>query len=110
LDGGEFEAAARTAYESMLHAAVALLDWKMLPHEKLPGGIVEQFHKQFYDTQLFFDPFVGGKFAQYFFAAHDNVSARHNADIAHRLVEEAQLFLEACHSCYGRMMAQPIAV
>jgi sulfite reductase (ferredoxin) len=110
LDGGEFEAAARTACESMLDAAAALLDWKMLPHEKLPGSIVEQFRKQFYDTQIFFDPFGGGKFAQYFFAAQENVSARHDADTAHRLVDEAQLFLEACHSCYGRMMAQPVAV
>ena len=110
LDGGEFEAAARTACGSMLDAAAALLDWKMLPHEKLPGSIVEQFRKQFYDTQIFFDPFGGGKFAQYFFAAQENVSARHDADTAHRLVDEAQLFLEACHSCYGRMMAQPVAV
>jgi hypothetical protein len=53
---------------------------------------------------------VGGKFAQYFFAAHENASAHHDADTAHRLVEEAQLFLEACHSFYGRMVAQPVAV
>ncbi|MEO8052548.1 MAG: nitrite/sulfite reductase [Acidobacteriota bacterium] len=110
LDGGEFEAAARTAYGSILHAATALLDWRMLPHEKSAGGIVDQFRKQFYDTQLFFDPFVGGKFAHYFFAAHENASVHHDADTAHRLVEEAQLFLEACHSCYGRVMAQPVAV
>ncbi len=36
-----------------------------------PDEIVGEFRKHFYDTQLFFDPFAGGKFAQYLFRAHD---------------------------------------
>ena len=36
-----------------------------------PDEIVAEFRKHFYDTQLFFDPFAGGKFAQYFFRAHE---------------------------------------
>jgi sulfite reductase (ferredoxin) len=110
LDNGDFASAARTAYESMLHGARALLEWKMFPFEKTPDGIVDQFRAQFYDTQLFFDPFVGGKFAQYLFAAHERAEVRHDADSAHRLVEEAQLFIEGCHSCYGRMISQPVLV
>jgi sulfite reductase (ferredoxin) len=110
LDKGEFAIAARTAYESMLHGARALLDWKVDPLGRTPDGTVDKFRKQFYDTQLFFDPYAGGKFAQYFFAAHEQADAHHDADSAHRLVEEAQLFIEACHSCYGRMIAQAVAV
>ncbi len=36
-----------------------------------PDEIVGEFRKHYYDTQLFFDPFAGGKFAQYFFRAHE---------------------------------------
>jgi sulfite reductase (ferredoxin) len=110
LDNGEYASAGRTAYESMLHGAMALLDWKLVPFERTPDGIVGKFRVQFYDTQLFFDPFAGGKFAQYFFAAHEHADVRLDVDSAHRLVEEAQLFIEACHSCHGRLIAQRAAV
>jgi hypothetical protein len=30
-------------------------------------------------------------------------------ETAHRLIEEAQLFIEACHACYGRLMARAAA-
>ncbi len=110
LEHGEIEKAARTAYESMLHGAAALLDWKMIAHSDDAAGIVERFREHFYDTQYFHDPFTGGKFAHYFFLAHEHAGRRHDGESAHRLIEEAQLFLEACHSCYGRMVAQAAAV
>ena len=34
-------------------------------------SIVGEFRKRFYDTEKFFDPFAGGKFAQYLFVAHE---------------------------------------
>ena len=34
----------------------------------------------------------------------------HNFEQAHQLVEEAQVFLEACHSIYARLLQQPAAV
>ncbi|MBZ5596392.1 MAG: nitrite/sulfite reductase [Acidobacteriia bacterium] len=110
LDRGEAEMAARQAYQSMQKGATALLDWKNISHSGTPDGIVEQFRAHFYDTQLFFDPFTGGKFAHYYFAAHQHAGDRHDPETAHRLIEEAQLFIEACHSCYGRMIAQPAIV
>jgi sulfite reductase (ferredoxin) len=61
--------------------------------------IVREFRERFFDTKLFWDPFAGGKFAQYFFHAVENPSPNPTADSAHRLVEEAQLFIEAAHSC-----------
>jgi len=51
------------------------------------------------DTKLFWDPFAGGKFAQYFFHAVENPLQNPTADAVHRLVEESQLFIEAAHSC-----------
>ena len=33
-----------------------------------------EFRTRFYDTQRFFDPYAGGKFAHYFFAAHKQLA------------------------------------
>jgi sulfite reductase (ferredoxin) len=110
LEAGQIDAAAKIAYESMLHAALALLKLQFVVSPEDPDRIVTEFQKHFYDTQLFFDPFAGGKFAQYFFQAHERRGGRYNAESAHYLIEEAQLFIEAAHSCYARMAAQPAAV
>ncbi len=69
--------------------------------------MVAEFRTHFYDTELFFDPFAGGKFAQYFFHAHERAGEPRNLESAHRLIEETQLFIEACHSLYGKLSAQP---
>ena len=67
LEAGQIDSAAKIAYESMLHAALALLKLQFVVAPEEPDRIVAEFQKHFYDTQLFFDPFTGGKFAQYFF-------------------------------------------
>ena len=41
-----------------------------------PDEVVGEFRKHFYDTQLFFDPYAGGKFAQYLFRAHEEHGKR----------------------------------
>jgi sulfite reductase (ferredoxin) len=89
-----------------LRGATALLAWRQVFYVNSPDGVVEAFRKEFYDTQLFFDPFAGGKFAQYFFRAHERVSEEYTAESATRLIEEAQLFIEACHSCTIREAAR----
>ncbi|HEX4772259.1 MAG TPA: nitrite/sulfite reductase [Bryobacteraceae bacterium] len=106
LERGESEKAADGAYHSMLHAAASLLDWRFIAHTADPNNIAEQFRIHFYDTQLFFDPFVGGSFAQYFFRVHEEAGKPSTQDSAHKTVEEAQLFIEACHSCHARLTAQ----
>ena len=110
LEAGHIDQAAKIAYESMLHAATALLKLQQVIVSEDPDRIVAEFQKHFYDTQLFFDPFSGGKFAQYFFQAHEKRGQKYNAESVHYLIEEAQLFIEAAHSCYGRMAAQPAGV
>jgi sulfite reductase (ferredoxin) len=110
LEAGQIDAAAKIAYESMLHAALALLKLQFVVSPEDPDRIVAEFQKHFYDTQLFFDPFAGGKFAQYFFQAHERRGGKYTAESAHYLIEEAQLFIEAAHSCCARMAAQSSAV
>jgi sulfite reductase (ferredoxin) len=106
LERGDFQAAATAAYKVMLHAASALLDWRYYAHTAEAGNIAEQFRKYFYDTEDFFDPFVGGAFAQHFFRAHERHGSAASTEAARQTIEEAQLFLEACHSCYTRLSTQ----
>jgi len=109
LEAGDIPKAVVTAYESMRNAAQALLAWRVIPHEETQEGVETAFKRAFYDTELFFDPFVGGKFAQYYFAAHEQRHGHDDAEKAHRLIEEAQLFIEASHACYARLSAQKAA-
>lgn len=106
IEKGDMAKASKLAYEAMLRGATALLAWRRVFYVNSPDGIVEAFRREFYDTQLFFDPFAGGKFAQYFFRAHEHAAEEHNAESATRLIEETQLFIEACHSCTIREAAR----
>jgi len=109
LESGDDNRAWQTAYRSMLQAAKSLLTAECPGVSDDPNRIVEEFRTRFYDTQRFFDPFAGGKFAHYLFAAHRNGEPRHTSEKARFLIEEAQLFIEASHACYNRM-GTPVAV
>jgi sulfite reductase (ferredoxin) len=103
LDGADFAQADATAYHAMLQAARALVKDQFLDVSNDPETVVREFRVRFYDTRLFHDRFVAGKFAEYLFARHAEPPARHNHDQAHRTVEEAQLFIEAAYACYDRI-------
>lgn len=97
--------AAALALQSMIKAAQALIKLQD-PDVKDDGEIVlAEFRRRFYDTQLFYDPYTGGKFAHFFFSAWEERDAAIDADAAHRRVEESLLFLEAAHSCHARVLA-----
>jgi sulfite reductase (ferredoxin) len=103
LDEGRPEEADHHAYQAMLLAARALVRTQYPNVSNDPNDIVQEFRTRFYDTQLFFDKFAGGKFAQYFFARHENPPVNPDKHIAHRVVEEAQLFIEATHAAEQRV-------
>jgi sulfite reductase (ferredoxin) len=97
-------AAAEHAFSAMVLAAQALTREKNSFLGEGVDEIVSEFRKHYYDTKLFFDPFSGGKFAHYFFRAHEHRGeAAGSLDAAHQLIEEAQLFVEAAHQCYTRI-------
>jgi sulfite reductase (ferredoxin) len=66
--------------------------------------ILEEFRKHFYDTQVFFDPFAGNKFARLIFQAYETRQELPTPELAHQRVEEAQLFIEAAHACHARVL------
>ncbi len=98
-----------TAFRSMVTAARALVKTEFLDVPAEADRVIEEFRKRFYDTQKFWDPFAGGKFGQMLFIAHQKAKEPYNAESAHHLLEEAQLFIDAAHSCYNKMAAQPAA-
>jgi len=103
LEAGQIEQAGHTAYQSMLGAAKALVKIESSNIADDPAQIVKEFRTQFYDTQKFFDPFAGGKFAHYLFSAHEKSNEPYTADSTRYLIDEAQLFIDAAHSCYNRI-------
>ena len=107
LESGRTGKAVNTAYGSMIHAAHALLRF----HGAGPEGngsaasdqVAAAFRREFYDTELFFDPYARGKFGAYLLKAQGRSAADYDSETAHQLIEEAYLFIEASHACYARL-------
>jgi sulfite reductase (ferredoxin) len=96
--------AARAAYDAMTLAAQALIKTRDPDISADPGVIHERFREAFIDTGLFVDRFVGASQWAYYQAAHEAGGTARDADEARRRVEEAQLFIEAAHACYARLV------
>ena len=104
FEGGQVEEAGKKAYRSMLLGAKALVKIKFLDISDDPDQIVSEFRTRFFDTQLFWDPFAGGKFANYLFDAHQKATQPYTLDASRYLLDEAQLFIDAAHSCNNKLM------
>ena len=109
LEEGQADKAGKLAYQAMLRAARGLVKLENPNISQDADQVVGEFRIRFYDTQKFFDPFAGGKFAHYLFAAQQKSNQPHTADSARYLIDEAHLFVEAAHSCYQRM-GKPVSV
>ena len=105
LDDAKPKEAVLRAYSAMLEAARALTREKNPNLGTDPAEIVSEFKRHFCDTQLFFDPYAGGKFAQYFFRVHEEHASAESPEAVHQLIEEATLFVDAAHQCYARLGA-----
>jgi sulfite reductase (ferredoxin) len=103
LEKGDAVGAGKTAYQAMLRAAKALLKIDQPDVTDNADGIVADFRIRFYETKLFFDPFAHGKFANYLFDAHSKSDQAYTLESSRYLIDEAQLFIDAAHSCYNRL-------
>ena len=103
FEKGDAEKAGAAAYHSMLTAAKALVQVENQNVGNDPDQIVSEFRQRYYDTKLFFDPFAGGKFAGYLFAAHEKSGRGYTEEASRYLIDEAQLFIDAAHSCNNRL-------
>jgi sulfite reductase (ferredoxin) len=104
LDDKENARASDRAYRAMLTAARALTREKVPNIGDDPDEIVTTFMRELVDSKLFFDPFAGAKFAHFLTKAHREGSVAPSHESAHSRIEEAQLFVDASHQCYERML------
>jgi sulfite reductase (ferredoxin) len=105
LDEGKAQAASERAYTSMLTAAKSLTREVYPNLGEDPNEIANEFRARLHDTKVFHDPFVGPKFAQMFFRAHESRGKETETnETAHQKIEEAQLFVEAAYAAYQRMV------
>jgi sulfite reductase (ferredoxin) len=105
LDGGRPEDAVKAAYASMVRAAQGLVKSQNPAISENENQIIDEFTSRFYDTQLFWDKYAGGKFAEYLFKAKEFLGDEKDADgdRAVQLLQEAQLFIDAAHDCHNKV-------
>jgi sulfite reductase (ferredoxin) len=106
LDAGQFQQADEKAYQAMITAAKTLVQVQWLDAPNDPNIVVEEFRKRFVEPKLFWDTYHHGQFANYLFARHEGADSRFTKDTAHKLVEEANLFIDAAHKCHAKLQAQ----
>jgi len=105
LDNGQYREADEKAYGAMLKAAHTLvqLQWLDVPND--PATIVNEFRTRFVEPKIFWDTYHGNQFANYLFTRFEAPDTRYTQDTAHKIVEEANLFIDAAHKCHAKYQA-----
>src|SRR2546426_751248 len=103
LDSGDYAQADALAYRAMIQAALSLVKTQFQSVRNDSDTVVSEFRARFYDTNILGDRYAGNKFAQYLFRRHDSPPHEHTLDHARRIVEEAQLFIEAVYACHDSL-------
>jgi sulfite reductase (ferredoxin) len=106
LDNGEYKAADERAYHAMVIAAKTLvqLQWQDVPSD--PNIVVNEFVTRFVEPKIFWDQYHHGQFANYLINRHEGPDARFTLDTAHKLVEEANLFIDAAYKASAKYQTQ----
>jgi sulfite reductase (ferredoxin) len=107
LDNQDFKKAVQMAYDSMVHAAQGLIKTQNRDVSDGEDAILSEFRQRFYNTKLFHDKYAGSKFADFLFKAKDALkdNGEIGNDLALQQVQEAQLFIDAAHSCYNKLLS-----
>lgn len=106
LDDGKYQEADEKAYSAMLRAAHTLvqLQWNDVPFD--PAVIVNEFRTRLVETKLFWDTYHADQFSRYLFQRFESgPDTRYTADTAHKIVEEANLYIDAAHKAHAKFQA-----
>jgi sulfite reductase (ferredoxin) len=105
LDKEDFKKAVQTAYTSMIHAAQGLIKTQNAEISDDEDAILSDFRQRFVDTKIFYDKYAGSKFADFLFKAREPLknNGEIGNDLALQRIQEAQLFIDAAHSCYNKL-------
>jgi sulfite reductase beta subunit-like hemoprotein/uncharacterized protein (UPF0332 family) len=111
FDSGDLKRAVMAAYGAMVRAAEALVKTQNYDVATEEGAIVAEFRQRFCDTQVFFDKYAGSTFADYLFKARDALPQLNGVEkgVALQRLQEAQLFIDAAHSCYNKLSSSATA-
>lgn len=107
LEANDFTKALQVSFKAMLSAAQGLVKSKYIDVTDAPEDIVREFKTRFYDTEIFFDPFMKGVFADHFFKAYEKGLNYKTEEEVRQRVEEANLFIDAAHACNLRLSMSP---
>jgi sulfite reductase (ferredoxin) len=102
LDEEQYQKADERAYGAMLTAAKTLVQLQLPDPPADPDTIVREFRARFVEPKIFWDTYHHGQFANYLFNRHDSPDTRYTKDTAHKIVEEANLFIDAAHKAYAK--------
>lgn len=111
LDDGKYREADEKAYMVMLRAAHTLvqLQWQDVPTD--PTTVVNEFRTRFVDTKIFWDTYHADQFSRYLFVRQENgPDTRYTKETAHKIVEEANLFIDAAHKAHAKFQATQTVV
>lgn len=103
FEAGDMKKALELSFKSMLSAAQGLVKGKNPDVTDKPDDILKQFKTLYCDTEVFYDPFAKDKFAAMIFLASEKGLSFNSPEQVRQRLEEAQLFIEAAHSCNLRM-------
>lgn len=111
FDSGDFKKAVLTAYSAMVQAAQALVKTQIYDVSNEEESILSEFRQRFCDTELFYDKYAGSKFADYLFKAREALKSLNGTgkELALQRLQEAQLFIDAAHSCYNKLSSMKSA-
>ena len=102
LDEGHYQKADELAYQAMVTAARTLVQLQLPDPPSDPCEIVREFKSRFVDTKLFWDTYHHGQFANYLINRHEGADTRYTKETAHKIVDEATLFIDAAHKAHAK--------
>jgi len=100
----DIQHASREAYDAMMLAALGLLKTRNPDARAEHETVFADFKRQFIDSGVFFERYIGNQEWPYYQSAHEAKGKARDRDEARRRVEEAQLFIDASHACYARIL------
>ncbi|HEX8916177.1 MAG TPA: nitrite/sulfite reductase, partial [Humisphaera sp.] len=106
LDEGQYQKAEDLAYQAMLTAARTLVQLQFQDVPNVPDAVVDEFRTRFVDTKIYWHAQHHGQFANYLFQRHtEGPDTRYTRETAAKLVEEANLFIDAAHQAHAKYRA-----
>ena len=110
FDSEDYKRAVLTAYGAMVQAAQGLVKTENYDISNDEEAILTEFRQRFCDTELFYHKYAGRQFADYLFKAKEALKSggKEDKDSALQRLQEAQLFIDAAHSCYKKLSEMKI--